>query len=137
MAERGHAADVRRSERLQRVLALLSDGREHTTRQIVLGAGVCAVNSIITELRMNGAVIECRRGHLPHGARVWFYQMTKAPEAALMEETSATETTPAGDARTISTNNAGADDHAPTAGADTSGENHVSSTQEEGGGPRE
>lgn len=56
-----HAARLEKSERLQRVLALLEDGRWHSTLDIVIGAGVCAVNSCIAELRANGIAIACRR----------------------------------------------------------------------------
>lgn len=56
-----HAADLSKSERLQRVDNLLADGREYTTMEIVQIAGVCAVNSIIAELRHNGRQIKCRR----------------------------------------------------------------------------
>ena len=56
-----HAARLSRSKRLQRVHALLSDGEWHSTRDIVHAAQVCAVNSIIAELRHNGCWIETRR----------------------------------------------------------------------------
>lgn len=56
-----HAARIDRSARLQRVLALLSDGAEHSTLDIVIGAGVCAVNSCVAELRANGYEVHCRR----------------------------------------------------------------------------
>lgn len=56
-----HAARLESSERLQRVAALLADGRWHSTLDIVIGAGVCAVNSCIAELRANGYTIACRR----------------------------------------------------------------------------
>ncbi|MBI4714425.1 MAG: hypothetical protein HY760_00500 [Nitrospirae bacterium] len=54
-----HRARVETSPRLQRVLNLLWDGRHRTTREIVLEADVCAVNSIIAELRANGFNIVC------------------------------------------------------------------------------
>lgn len=47
-------ARVENSPRLQRALELLQDGQWHSTRDIVRAADVCAVNSIITELRCNG-----------------------------------------------------------------------------------
>lgn len=56
-----HAARIEASDRLQRVLALLSDGGWHSTFEIVIGAGVCAVNSCVAELRANGYTIVCRR----------------------------------------------------------------------------
>lgn len=74
-----HAASLT-SPRLQRVLALLSDGREHTTRDIVRRARVMAVNACISELRVHGAQIDCqRRRHM--GAWRYFYRMTKGPDA--------------------------------------------------------
>ena len=72
-----HAAHIDRSERLQRVEALLSDGAEHSTLDIVTGAQVCAVNSIISELRANGREIHCRQTAGNSGQRIWLYRMTK------------------------------------------------------------
>lgn len=54
-----HFARLEKSERLQRVLNILLDGKPRTTREIVREADVCAVNSIICELRANGYSIEC------------------------------------------------------------------------------
>ena len=74
-----HAADFDRSERLQAVYALLSDGAEYTTLDIIRGAGVCAVNSCIAELRKNGFVITCRQDCAPStGKRVWVYRLHAA-----------------------------------------------------------
>lgn len=68
------------SPRLQRVLALLRDGRPHTTRSIVRRAHVVAVNAIISELRFHGAEIGCRVEVLPAGrGRRYYYTMTKEP----------------------------------------------------------
>lgn len=65
-----HSAKLSKSERLQRVHNLLRRGGEFSTMQIIEAANVCAVNSIIAELRFNGADISCqRRGD------VWFYRM--------------------------------------------------------------
>ncbi len=47
-------ASIETSDRLQRTLQLLQTGRWYSTREIVRTADVCAVNSIITELRCNG-----------------------------------------------------------------------------------
>lgn len=55
-----HAAKLEKSNRLQRVLAVLGNGRPKTTREIVREADVCAVNSIISELRHNGIPIFCK-----------------------------------------------------------------------------
>lgn len=71
-----HAARLETSSRLRRVFDLLADGREHSTQDIVRGAEVCAVNSIIAELRANGFVIECRQVVEPLFGRVWLYRMS-------------------------------------------------------------
>jgi hypothetical protein len=64
-----NAARISSSERLQRVDALLSDGREYSTLEIIINAQVCAVNSIVSELRHNGRAISCRRT-----GDVWYYR---------------------------------------------------------------
>ena len=73
-----HAARLRRSGRLRRVHELLSDGLEHSTLEIVLEARVCAVNSIVAELRANGCAIECRQERGSQGGRIWLYRMTSS-----------------------------------------------------------
>jgi hypothetical protein len=76
-----HAATLA-SPRLQRVLALLSDGRPHTTRQIVRGARVMAVSACIAELRACGAEILCQRRPGPPGfGPRFYYTLIKRPEA--------------------------------------------------------
>ena len=70
-----NAAKLDESPRLQRVRRLLSDGQEYSTRDIVIGAHVCAVNSIISELRANGLDISCRQVRAPCGERVWLYKL--------------------------------------------------------------
>lgn len=55
-----HAARIDHSERLQRVAALLAGGGEYSTLEIIQQAGVCAVNSIISELRANGRDVRCK-----------------------------------------------------------------------------
>ena len=71
------AARLETSPRLQRVAALLADGREYSTLDIVIGASVCAVNSCIAELRANGYAIACRRV-----GDVWYYRLEEANELA-------------------------------------------------------
>lgn len=56
-----HNAKLSKSDRLQRVFNLLLDGKTHTTRDIIRKASVCAVNSIVAELRVNGVNISCKR----------------------------------------------------------------------------
>ena len=68
-----HFARLKNSPRLQRVLSVLADGQEHSTREIVEKAQVCAVNSIIGELRDNGFPIPRARQQ----KRVWFYRLGK------------------------------------------------------------
>lgn len=65
-----HSANLSTSDRLKRVAAILADGREHSTLDIIKKADVCAVNSIISELRANGGNISCRCE-----GRVWYYKM--------------------------------------------------------------
>lgn len=55
-----HYARIDESKRLQRVHRLLSDGGWHGTREIMRAADVCAVNTVITELRCNGYDIRTR-----------------------------------------------------------------------------
>ncbi len=68
-----HYARLSESKRLQRVLKYLSDGKPHTTFEIIMGTGQCAINSIIAELRMNGMSISCRQVKGRRG--VYEYQM--------------------------------------------------------------
>lgn len=72
-----HAAPLT-SPRLQRVLALLGDGRPHTTRDIVRKARVMAVNACISELRQHGAEITCD-AQIVRGQRRFYYTMTRKP----------------------------------------------------------
>lgn len=73
-----HAAPLT-SPRLQRVLTLLSDGKPHTTRDIVRRARVMAVNACVAELRHHGAEITCTQ-QVVNEQRRFFYTMTKAPK---------------------------------------------------------
>lgn len=73
-----HAATLA-SPRLQRVLQFLSDGKPHTTREIVRKARIMAVPAVVAELRHHGAVITCVRQQTPMGPR-FYYTMTKAPD---------------------------------------------------------
>ncbi|MDP2737515.1 MAG: hypothetical protein Q8O82_02125 [Pseudorhodobacter sp.] len=72
-----HAAPLT-SPRLQRVLAVLADGRGHTTRDIVRRGRVMAVNACVAELRVHGAEIRCV-ARIIAGRRRFFYTMTKGP----------------------------------------------------------
>jgi hypothetical protein len=67
-----NAANFEKSDRLQKVAKLLGRGGEYTTLDIIQKAGVCAVNSIVSELRQHGYNILCQRR-----ANKWFYRMVK------------------------------------------------------------
>jgi len=60
-----HYARYENSERLQRLLQLMLDGRQRTTREISRGAEIEAVNSAACELRGNGFDLECIRKSRP------------------------------------------------------------------------
>jgi len=72
------AAKLENSPRLRRVLTVLSDESEHSTLEIIQRARVCAVNSVVSELRRNGLDIKCtRRGD--H----WYYRLIREDVAAM------------------------------------------------------
>ncbi len=55
-----HYAMIEESDRLRRVHNLLVDGMWRGTREIMMQADVCAVNTVIAELRANGFDISTR-----------------------------------------------------------------------------
>ena len=65
-----NSARLSKSKRLQRVAKLLKTGKPYSTMQIINKARVCAVNSIISELRQNGMNILCIRS-----GDVWRYSV--------------------------------------------------------------
>jgi hypothetical protein len=67
-----HYARLEKSKRLQRVLSALKRRKRLSTMQIINLLDVCAVNSIISEIRRNGYVIVCKR---EGGA--WYYSLQK------------------------------------------------------------
>ena len=67
-----NAADIRKSKRLQRVHRALSDGQPHSTMDLIRETGHVAINSVVSELRANGAEITCRRRR-----EHFVYQMTE------------------------------------------------------------
>ena len=67
-----HSARLTKSERLQRVYSLLRRGGEFSTMQIIEAAQVCAVNSIVAELRENGFDIRCVQRN-----RIWYYSLVE------------------------------------------------------------
>jgi len=73
---KSHSAKLENSPRLRRVLEFLR-GRGYagaTTREIIEGAKVCAVNSAVDELRDNGYTIMCNQERIPgENSRVYRY----------------------------------------------------------------
>lgn len=65
-----NSARLAHSQRLDKVFRVLLDGNPHTTMDLIRRANVCAVNSIISELRDNGIKITCQRT-----GRLWYYQL--------------------------------------------------------------
>ena len=71
-------AKLATSKRLQRLLKFLSDCKPHTTKEIFIGANICAVNTAVTELRRNGFNILCRfKEAVQDGSRIYEYQLCK------------------------------------------------------------
>jgi hypothetical protein len=64
-----HAASLEKSKRLKRVDEYLSDLRPRSTMEIIQACTVCAVNSIIAELRANGRQIKCHQHN-----RIFYYR---------------------------------------------------------------
>lgn len=75
------AARLTKSARLKRALrALQADGGWMSTRELIRRARICAVNSVIAELRENGCDIETKQDTDDKGERRWRYRLKKAPE---------------------------------------------------------
>ena len=75
-----HHGRLSTSPRLQRALRVLqaADG-EISTYELSRQADVCAVNSVIAELRANGAEITCRQAR-EDGRMRFYYTLLKSPE---------------------------------------------------------
>lgn len=56
-----HAANIDRSERLQKALALLEDGSWHSTMEVALSANTVCPGTTIQELKANGFDIQSRK----------------------------------------------------------------------------
>lgn len=65
-----NAAKLEKSERLQRVKNLLDCGGRYSTRQISEQAQVCAVSSVIAELRFRGYPVK----KAVREKDVWYYE---------------------------------------------------------------
>lgn len=67
-----HAAKVESSARLTRVLRALKRKKKLSTRELIQRTDLCAINSIVSELRQNGYQIKCTREGM-----VWFYELER------------------------------------------------------------
>lgn len=75
-----HYARLSSSPRLQSALRVLQAANgEISTFELSRQAGICAVNSVIAELRANGAEITCRQ-QVENGQRRFFYTLLKSPK---------------------------------------------------------
>jgi len=75
-----HFAKLDNSPRLQRLLMLLSDGREYSTMEIVHRAQIVAVNSAVSELRFNDVPVNCRQT-FDGDSRIYKYRLAEFAEA--------------------------------------------------------
>ncbi len=75
-----HHARLHTSPRLRRTLKVLQEAQgEMTTYELSRAADICAVNSVIAELRENGAEITCRQA-VKDGQRRFYYRLMKSPK---------------------------------------------------------
>lgn len=75
-----HHACLHTSPRLRRTLKVLQEAQgEMTTYELSRAADICAVNSVIAELRENGAEITCRQA-VKDGQRRFYYRLMKSPK---------------------------------------------------------
>jgi hypothetical protein len=74
-----HAAKLATSSRLRRVHAFMLDGDWHSTWEIMTACRTVNTSTAISELRANGAAIECRRfpDHETSEAHIFKYRMTR------------------------------------------------------------
>lgn len=77
-----HAARIEESPRLNRVLEYLRFHGPSTTMEIMLGCQVCAVNSIIAELRANGYIVTCQAVKGKRG--VYSYRLIEGEQPSLL-----------------------------------------------------
>lgn len=80
-----HAARLSTSERLQRTLGVLCAARTAmpsrgwlSTRTLISRANICAVNSVIAELRENGVAVESKQSMAGDRPR-WSYRVESVP----------------------------------------------------------
>jgi len=75
-----HHGRLSNSPRLQRVLKALRAARgEISSMELATAAGVVAPGTAVSELRANGAEIECRQTR-KDGQPIFYYSLVKSPE---------------------------------------------------------
>jgi len=75
-----HPGHLSTSPRLRRALRALQAAKgEISTYDLARQAQICAVNSVIAELRANGAEITCRQV-AKDGRRRFYYTLVKVPK---------------------------------------------------------
>jgi len=75
-----HNARLNTSPRLARALKALQQAEgELSTQEFDRRARICAVNSVVAELRVNGAEITCRQA-VKNGQRRFYYSLIKSPK---------------------------------------------------------
>lgn len=75
-----HAARLGHSKRLQDVLSFWGDGGWHSTMDTIKACNRTAINSIASELRKNGLVVECEQRVDAEGTRSWWYRIPKTED---------------------------------------------------------
>lgn len=81
-----HAAKIDKSDRLMRVLEFLHQRGKAgaSTREIIREANVCAVNSIVAEIRANGIIVDCEcEGTTEAGGRIYRYRVVEPGQREL------------------------------------------------------
>ncbi|MBL4750504.1 MAG: hypothetical protein JKX71_08000 [Amylibacter sp.] len=75
-----HYARLSSNPRLRRTLRVLQAANGAlTTYELMRKAKICAVSSVVSELRNNGAEITCRQ-EVTNGQRRFYYILIKSPE---------------------------------------------------------
>jgi len=75
-----HHASLHKSPRLRRTLKVLQQAKgEVSTLDLSRKANICAVSTVVAELRENGAEIICRQVVI-NGERRFYYTLLKSPK---------------------------------------------------------
>ncbi len=77
-----HSARLDRSPRLQRLLAALKTRDELTSMELLVEARIVGLSAAVSELRANGAIVDCRQTTRAGGEPVWLYRLVAEPGEA-------------------------------------------------------